>query len=857
MRPRHLPEHVPARFSWKAVHAGHVRAQRRLAALRRACALGGVSLAVLAGSAPSAAAQDAAPVRKPLAAASAPGVATPWTPDAQSFVATFAAPVANPFGIVAAGPSTTYVTPTLADLDGDGDMDLLRGANAGEFVYYQNTAGAGNTPIFATGAVSPFGLTDIGAFSAPSVADADGDGDLDLFAGNTAGQLIYAQNTAGPNATPAFAAPVTNPFGFVAGGGYTAPAADDIDGDGDVDVLLGRSAGDFRYLQNTAGRGATPAFAAAVVLPFGLTATGSYSQPTLADLDRDGDLDVLAINGYAPGSFFYFQNTAGPGATPAFAAAVTNPFGLATLGTTATQPGVGDVDGDGDLDVFASVGANTSALQFFENTEAGASFAQTLTGTQGWRMLTTPDNTQTLAGLLAPLATQGIPGGDTAAGQPNVYRYDETLAGGLSAGYLAPATLAAAVPSGAGYFVYVFTDDDPVTPGTQGTFPKTISAPGAEAASPFTVGGLTFTNTADPDTEDGWNLRGNPFARWFDWDATARTNLDGSVYVYDPATAAYRSWNGTAGSLTGGIVGPFQGFWVKANAAAPALRLTAATGASGGPFYGRTGTAPAVVGLQLRRADGSAMRSEAFVTLGQDGAADGLDASDAFALRSPDADHLLLATTALSPDCMPVALAINARPALEGTLAVPVQVSAMAAGLPAGGDMLLTWPSLRDIPADWTVSLRDNATGAVVDLRTATEYAFMLAAERGTAAAANPLVLSALRAEAADARFTLVVGRGAVATEPAAPASFALSAPRPNPTAGGAALDLDLATAADVSVGVYDALGRRVATLAEGAQPAGRLALRLADGSLAAGVYVVRAEVRGAAVLTQRLVVTR
>ena len=62
-------------------------------------------------------------------------------------------------------------------------------------------------------------------------------------------------------------------------------------------------------------------------------------------------------------------------------------------------------------------------------------------------------------------------------------------------------------------------------------------------------------------------------------------------------------------------------------------------------------------------------------------------------------------------------------------------------------------------------------------------------------------------------------------------------------------------------MGVYDVLVRRVATLAEGAQPAGRLALRLADAALAAGVYVVRAEVRGSGaasvVLTQRLVVTR
>ncbi|HEX8385194.1 MAG TPA: T9SS type A sorting domain-containing protein, partial [Rubricoccaceae bacterium] len=78
----------------------------------------------------------------------------------------------------------------------------------------------------------------------------------------------------------------------------------------------------------------------------------------------------------------------------------------------------------------------------------------------------------------------------------------------------------------------------------------------------------------------------------------------------------------------------------------------------------------------------------------------------------------------------------------------------------------------------------------------------------------------------------------------------------PNPTSGASTLELSLPAASAVEVSVYDVLGRRVASLAEGTLGAGAHALRVAPGALAAGTYVVRAEV-GGQVLTQRLTVTR
>jgi len=53
------------------------------------------------------------------------------------------------------------------------------------------------------------------------------------------------------------------------------------------------------------------------------------------------------------------------------------------------------------------------------------------------------------------------------------------------------------------------------------------------------------------------------------------------------------------------------------------------------------------------------------------------------------------------------------------------------------------------------------------------------------------------------------------------PTSFALSAPAPNPTPAGARLDFSLPSAGQADVAVFDASGRRVATLADGRWPAG------------------------------------
>jgi hypothetical protein len=217
--------------------------------------------------------------------------------------AVFSAAAVTPFGL----PYVGYIArPTLVDIDGDGDLDAFIGNLRGNTLFARNTASAGATdPVFSAPETNPFGLTDGGYYARPTFADIDGDGDLDAFLGNSGGTLFY-RNTASAGATaPIFSAPETNPFGLTYVGFIASPTLVDIDGDGDLDAFVGNSAGNTLFYRNTASAGATePIFSAEGTNLFGLTDVGSFASPTFADIDGDGDLDAFVGSGKGNTLFF-------------------------------------------------------------------------------------------------------------------------------------------------------------------------------------------------------------------------------------------------------------------------------------------------------------------------------------------------------------------------------------------------------------------------------------------------------------------------------------------------------------------------------------------------------------------------
>ena len=86
--------------------------------------------------------------------------------------------------------------PALVDIDGDGDLDVVSTENDGVVNYFKNT-GTASAPVFAeqTGAASPFNGIVPTNFTKAAFADVDGDGDKDMLLGTHSGSLLYYKNT--------------------------------------------------------------------------------------------------------------------------------------------------------------------------------------------------------------------------------------------------------------------------------------------------------------------------------------------------------------------------------------------------------------------------------------------------------------------------------------------------------------------------------------------------------------------------------------------------------------------------------------------------------------------------------------
>jgi len=158
---------------------------------------------------------------------------------------------ANPLNSV----STTngYASPAFVDIDGDGDFDVFIGAWDGTILYYKNT-GTSTAPIFTaqTGAANPFSGVDVGYLATPSFLDVDKNGTMDALIGANDGTIRYYKNT-GTSSSPVFTQQTgaANPFNGVDIGLNSAPATVDINGDTKTDVFIGPNSGTISYYQNT------------------------------------------------------------------------------------------------------------------------------------------------------------------------------------------------------------------------------------------------------------------------------------------------------------------------------------------------------------------------------------------------------------------------------------------------------------------------------------------------------------------------------------------------------------------------------------------------------------------------------
>ena len=271
----------------------------------------------------------------------------------------------NPFFHIDAGNKSA---PVFADLDGDGDPDLITGNRTGSIRYYENT-GTPAAPDFTerTGVANPLDGVHVGRLSKPAVADLDDDGDFDLVIGNLTGTVDYFENT-GTSTRPAYSrrSGTLNPLdGVKASAYFSVPELTDLDGDGDYDLVIGNADGTLDYFENT-GTSARPAFSqrTGITDPLNGVSVNGYSAPASADLDGDGDTDLVVVNHH--GAVDYFENTGTP-VSPDFNRVQGPENSLLRINTSGEiSAALVDLDGDGDLDFTA--GNREGGIVFYQNT---------------------------------------------------------------------------------------------------------------------------------------------------------------------------------------------------------------------------------------------------------------------------------------------------------------------------------------------------------------------------------------------------------------------------------------------------------------------------------------------------------
>jgi len=284
----------------------------------------------------------------------------------------FNPPVLQAFNVVIPAECCLPFFPSFADMDNDGDLDLIANNASEGMVYFENIGDAMN-PNYDSGQESGLGLSISGeGYIASAIGDLDGDGDNDFLYSDlqTASEVFYIPNI-GTAEIPLFNPELTetNPFNinFDISQGNSAPELVDLDQDGDLDLMLQIAFyGGFHYFENV-GTPTEPNFGTAQINPFGLNSSEGFEVIAFGDIDDDGDIDLLT----GLYEIKFYENIGDE--TTQFAEPIVNPFEIVINEDFHIHvPEILDIDGDGDLDIVAgfdddSVEGEESGLSFFEN----------------------------------------------------------------------------------------------------------------------------------------------------------------------------------------------------------------------------------------------------------------------------------------------------------------------------------------------------------------------------------------------------------------------------------------------------------------------------------------------------------
>lgn len=447
-----------------------------------------------------------------------------------------------------------------------------------------------------------------------------------------------------------------------------------------------------------------------------------------------------------------------------------------------------------------------------------------LSGSEGWRLLSVPVTGQSFDQLLEPIWTQGVSGGaDTPHGSPNVYVWDVNASDNSNSNWMPVQDLGSEINAGSGFLVYVFDDDD--YDGTGDGFPKTLSLSGAEN----NIGVSPTINSGD----SAWTLIGNPFSTTIDFDNTTRNQLTNVAYVWDPAVNNWISWNGTSGSLTDGLIKPYQGFFVQNNGAVDNQSISfTSSKSSGGSFYGKQSSST-ISSFEVS-VKGNDLSNSLWIQFSENGDMNHSVLGDAVKLQPLNGPFVQVSSRKLDDH-----LDIIHLPNQFGSKhRIPLFVEATQSG-----EYTLS-VNLTGYDEQFNLYLEDTNTGQRTSLNEVGEYNFRIDKQnKKVVNGLSNLVHVPIKVKSmVEPRFYIIIDENQQTPneETLKPNLFSLEQNFPNPFNPSTRINYSLHTAGKVNLTVYSVDGRKVAELVNSNKGAGNHSVIWDASGLSSGVYIYR-----------------
>ena len=308
----------------------------------------------------------------------------------------------NPFGIDVfsiVNGKTPYKM-IFEDRDGDGDKDLfwftLGSDSTNQFkifslqyeVLYQENTGTPQTPVFGEVEVIYDDLTLTDGPFFPALGDLNNDGAMDIVASADVDTFSEVESLrfyfgAGEGMIDSFLSMSAADYGCSDMAPYSMlmPEFVDLDGDNDLDLLLSGltisvidndSAKSVCMMARNDGTPEVPEFTSWFLNTFNSKQDTAFEFMTAADIDNDGDQDLIGIaNSEGLTKLLVHENQPSGNNAMGYLDPVVSPYGMpiATGEIILLSPDFVDIDDDGDLDLFIVFSKNQNPrVRFYENT---------------------------------------------------------------------------------------------------------------------------------------------------------------------------------------------------------------------------------------------------------------------------------------------------------------------------------------------------------------------------------------------------------------------------------------------------------------------------------------------------------